>query len=475
MSINFNTAQAIYYINSILYQFMTYYAFRCVFKPAVKRRWIILAYAVYLILASEIFILHNNAVFNLLVNPIALIGISWLFYGNRLARTTYAVLIYLTSLVADLISFTFLTYIYSKQFNSPLPQVAILSVERTVTNILQLPLLLIFIQIFRYLDTWSARRTKLVPKTYSLAVLLTIICIILLDCLFFTLAIKELEAQAVLIISSQLLACIIVFLIIWFYNTILDYIIEREANRQKAQLFEKWEQQYQVALSSQNTISGYLHNYKYNLMALRGILNRDDESNNEQNVEAALGFIDDLLGSVQSMRTVNTGNNVFDTMIGFYNQKANELLNINITVDLPIPPGLILDAGLVATILGNALENALEACKYVPAQERYIRVSGGYIKQPNINNLILTIENPYSIMPVKNKKGELETTKEDKENHGFGLTSIREMLDHNSGHFNIEYDNDVFRFILILYDIKIGKPEKKTKITKDRDLITSAK
>jgi len=111
----------------------------------------------------------------------------------------------------------------------------------------------------------------------------------------------------------------------------------------------------------------------------------------------------------------------------------------------------------------------------VPAQERYIRVSGGYIKQPNINNLILTIENPYSIMPVKNKKGELETTKEDKENHGFGLTSIREMLDHNSGHFNIEYDNDVFRFILILYDIKIGKPEKKTKITKDRDLITSAK
>ena len=301
MSISLNTAHVIYYANSILYQFMTYYALRCVFKPAVKKRWIIFAYAVYLILASEIFILHNNALFNLLVNPIALIGISWLFHGNRLARITYAVLIYLSSLIADLIAFTFLTYIYSKQFHSPLPQVVILSVERTVTNILHLPLLLIFIQIFRYFDTWSARRTKHVPKTYPLAVLLTIVCIILLDCLFFTLAIKEIETQAVPIIISQLLVCIIVFLIIWFYNTILDYIAEREANQQKAQLLEKRERQYQVAMASQEVVSEHLHNFKYSLIVLQDMIK-------EHNVDNALDFINDLFDSVQLKRAVNTGN-----------------------------------------------------------------------------------------------------------------------------------------------------------------------
>lgn len=75
----------------------------------------------------------------------------------------------------------------------------------------------------------------------------------------------------------------------------------------------------------------------------------------------------------------------------------------------------------LCTIFGNALDNAIESCRAIPAPEnRHISVKtnrrGGCV--------VLVFRNTFAVAPVL-EGGMPVSTKQDRENHGFGLKSIR--------------------------------------------------
>ena len=55
------TIQIIYYLNSAIFLGMMYYGFTCLFQPAVKKRWIVLALVVFGVGISQVFFLFDNA------------------------------------------------------------------------------------------------------------------------------------------------------------------------------------------------------------------------------------------------------------------------------------------------------------------------------------------------------------------------------------------------------------------------------
>ncbi|MFT3952569.1 MAG: GHKL domain-containing protein [Oscillospiraceae bacterium] len=84
-------------------------------------------------------------------------------------------------------------------------------------------------------------------------------------------------------------------------------------------------------------------------------------------------------------------------------------------------------------ILGNALDNALEACGKLD-KYRFISVD-------------INVHKPYQMIVIKNSAGEvtdLSTTKSDRENHGFGLSNIARAVKDHDGTMLTECENGVF-------------------------------
>lgn len=99
-------------------------------------------------------------------------------------------------------------------------------------------------------------------------------------------------------------------------------------------------------------------------------------------------------------------------------------------------------------LLGNVIENALEACEGVPAgAERFIR-------------LTIARQEPYLYITCMNSKyGEtvsveenLQSTKTDPTEHGFGLRTVRSIVNRYHGIMDTDYDESIFALTLALKD-----------------------
>nr|WP_243150664.1 ATP-binding protein [Pseudobutyrivibrio xylanivorans] len=122
-------------------------------------------------------------------------------------------------------------------------------------------------------------------------------------------------------------------------------------------------------------------------------------------------------------------------------------LGIEFTSNVFIPTELPFKNENIVIILGNLLENAIEACVKVD-NNKYIGLEMGYEK----NMLQICIKNSFTGEIKKNSAGDIETTKEDKENHGMGILSIKMAAKEYDGDVLIKNQKDEFTVVVVLYE-----------------------
>ena len=140
----------------------------------------------------------------------------------------------------------------------------------------------------------------------------------------------------------------------------------------------------------------------------------------------------------------HTGNVRFDTVL-FCEQQlaAKDGVRFDVPFDTVFPAEGI-EPDDIYTIFPNALDNAIEACRKVTGERAVslrTRIAGGVV--------YVTVRNPVS-EPVKEKNGELQTTKADKEHHGYGLRSLRRAAA-KYGEDNVSYSVEDGFFTLRLF------------------------
>ena len=97
-------------------------------------------------------------------------------------------------------------------------------------------------------------------------------------------------------------------------------------------------------------------------------------------------------------------------------------------------------------MLGNALDNAIEAAGACPEEDRRIEIRMGVKKDA----LILVVKNPYAHDLKHSEAGELLSTKKDSQRHGYGLKSIQRTAERYSGEVLIDEKNRVFCLTVIM-------------------------
>lgn len=145
--------------------------------------------------------------------------------------------------------------------------------------------------------------------------------------------------------------------------------------------------------------------------------------------EKIIQFVGDVMeeGRLDISKTVNTGNIVIDSLVGYW-KKAAEDKGIKFRQEIDIPMEMPFRGADISLILGNLLENAVEAAEKADT-EKYIRFRLKYDKK----NLLVVVENSYKGKLLRVKGEELRTTKADTVNHGIGIPSVRRVAEKYHG------------------------------------------
>ncbi len=159
-----------------------------------------------------------------------------------------------------------------------------------------------------------------------------------------------------------------------------------------------------------------------------------------------------MIGKLHLTETVaNSGNMDIDAIDAILNYKAMQAsaFGIRMTCDLRLPYTLSINTTDLAVILGNALDNAIKACKVLKPPKREIAIAICYEKP----NLQIAIINPFTGGIKTDAAGELMTTKPEGR-HGIGLKSIRDAVEKYDGLMDIATENSRFTLKILLFNLQ---------------------
>ena len=114
---------------------------------------------------------------------------------------------------------------------------------------------------------------------------------------------------------------------------------------------------------------------------------------------------------------------------------------------IEVPPELFVEGTDLCIILGNLLDNALEAVGNLPVERRLVKL----VVRLEKGTLHIMVENPYAGEIMENADGTIKSSKGQGDLHGYGLISVRKTAEKYNGDLVIRHGEGVFRASAILY------------------------
>lgn len=425
----------IYLLSNIFYIYLVSEFVKCFHKDTSYNRKMVWATSfVYFFALSAIYFLVNIPILNLLTN-VAFIGlIAHLFEGSFKSKMLTTFLFISISVLAELLAGFLLSYIYNAYYLNSANM--ILSV-----NLISKILLYIFIRVLKAANVHKEQEE--VPIPYWLAIL-----IIPLSTVIILITISQLSSEfsnsflSALISLSIFCLFVINVLVFYLYDKLLNDLKVRTDNLILSQQLEYYDKEFKHANARQEEINRLAHDIKNHLISISGLASSE-----------TLPELKSYISSLQQdfnyeQTTAITDNATIDAILNYklYVAKSKD---IQMGLDVTIPSDVKLDAKDMCVLIGNLLDNSIEACEYLTPKDRKIFVT---LKYKN-GNVLLSIRNSCNSKLVKNHNGVFYSIKDDKANHGYGLKNIQNIVDKYDGDLEIANKDDIFAVSIILYNV----------------------
>lgn len=228
------------------------------------------------------------------------------------------------------------------------------------------------------------------------------------------------------------IACIALLISAFFLLRKLFYhLVDKRIARFQSDLISKQTVEIQ---NMYRQMQEWRHDYRNHIQNMKNRLD-GDQGELEQ-------YLDELADDLtQTDTSIQTGNVMADAVL---NSKLSvaEQKSIQLNVRAHIPKGIEMTDVEMCSVLGNLLDNAIEACEKLPCDKRFLRV---YIDKFK-GQFYLSVQN--SSPSIQRDKGIFRTTKAG--THGFGLFRIDRIAKKYGGYVNRQYEEGVFATELLL-------------------------
>lgn len=204
--------------------------------------------------------------------------------------------------------------------------------------------------------------------------------------------------------------------------------LQQELSLQQ-QLWLRQKDQYEMSRENIDLINRKCHDLKHQVAALKHIHNQEQRNEVIDSIQQSVMIYDAML---------KTGNEILDTVLTEKSLLCNQYKIAFICI---ANGGLLsfMDAVDLYTLFGNALDNAIEASRLLPEEFRMIDLQ---VRQ-KAGLIFITVTNCFN-GTLEMGDGLPQTSKGDKDWHGFGLKSIRMMAEKYGGLLDLRTEDGVF-------------------------------
>lgn len=239
----------------------------------------------------------------------------------------------------------------------------------------------------------------------------------------------EIDASMILAIIRTLVDFGAIAVILFLQRSWQEESVKKELTAINHMLNLQYKQYLHYKMNTEY-ISRQCHDLKHQIAALRSACSSEERETYLKELEAAVQQYD-------SQKV--TGNAVLDSIL---TQKQMQCAQKNIQFICNADGRLLKNLAVrdISNIFGNIIDNAMECvAKYEDEDDRIIQ---GSVYQKN-KFLIIRFEN-CCYEQLKFEKGVPVTTKEDKNRHGYGVTSIIYTVKKYNGHVQIQCEDNWF-------------------------------
>lgn len=247
------------------------------------------------------------------------------------------------------------------------------------------------------------------------------------------------NVKRIYMILYTLFLLIINFSIMVLYDLVLKSMTEHTRGLLLEQQNKYYERQFDLMKASAKVTDSLQHDLNKHLISVRSYLK-------SRQIDDAINYIDKMVNIYfENLGDLSkTGNAIIDSILNIKLQEAKNK-DIIVTTKLQIPENLSIDSFDITVILGNIIDNAIEAASESIAYKKL-----NIIMLYNRRRILVKVENTYSGRIVI-KQGELQTTKSDSITHGIGLQNVKHVVERYAGTMDISYDNIWFKACVMLY------------------------
>ena len=183
----------------------------------------------------------------------------------------------------------------------------------------------------------------------------------------------------------------------------------------------------------------FRHDMRHHLLALEGFLNTQDMEGLKTYIRQSAALF-----PVESPK-VFCGSAAVNSLLCYYMEQAekdqtNVSAKVSLQETLPIP-----DAEL-CMIIGNLLENAVEACRRMKSRERFLDMK---LLQTCSSILTIQVCNSYEGEIRQMKDGSFLSSKRE-DQKGIGLSSVLSIAEKYNGITRIEHQDQIFKISVII-------------------------
>ncbi len=258
----------------------------------------------------------------------------------------------------------------------------------------------------------------------------------------FVLMIESEEHNSLQIFLSITFLLLVNILVFYLYDILLKYYegkIEKEHLEQRVKAYIN---QLHIINQTQENIAIIRHDLKFHISTLHSLIE------NQKNL-LAIEYLSSMIESINFVdEYAKSGNAEIDAILNYKIYEAKKL-QIEVALNLYIPKEMNIQTFDIIAILGNLLDNAIEATAKLKENKRIeinIEMEKGV--------LYISIANPFD-GELLFKDNTLQTKHKDIENHGFGLKSVKKSIEKYDGTVTIQHQDKKFIVDILLYYPKV--------------------
>ena len=423
----FDTYHIIYLLANFFTIFVIYRFMRIFFESRRCNRTLnLLSYLLYFVATSLFYFWFNIPLITLIINLITMFMISLTYEASIQKRIIYVIYMYLFMAVAEIITAAMTGYVYFSVFSQ--------GDYRDSFGV-------IAVRIVIYGETLLLENIKLTKNgrnigwIFWLASIMIPVSTLILEVIIANQT-NLTKVEAVGSVSLLFAVNIIAF---YLYDSLAENYIKKSKLALLQKENELYSRQCEIMQSSTEDLQAFRHDMSNQLIILNHLLEEGKD-------EEARRQLDQLSHFIKGKVIYSTsGNTIIDGLVNYKLQSvASE--NIKVETEIVVPKQLNIDIADFVTLLGNLLDNALEALKKVDWEQRILTIKIVFSQE----RLIGRITNTYC-GEIHQKDDKILTSKKEKQKHGYGLSNVEKIIKKYNGYMEIDYANWEFRVDFIIY------------------------